>query len=44
MTPLLAVEDLHVWFELPGGPIGIVLGAEYRTDELFYHQDPQVTF
>jgi outer membrane receptor protein involved in Fe transport len=35
--------DTSKWFELPGGPIGIVLGAEYRTDDLFYHQDEQVT-
>jgi outer membrane receptor protein involved in Fe transport len=35
--------DSSKWFELPGGPIGIVLGAEYRTQDLFYHQDPQVT-
>jgi outer membrane receptor protein involved in Fe transport len=34
--------DSSKWFELPGGPIGIVLGAEYRTDDLFYHQDEQV--
>ncbi len=34
--------DTSKWFELPGGPIGIVLGAEYRTDDLFYHQDEQV--
>jgi outer membrane receptor protein involved in Fe transport len=34
--------DTSKFFELPGGPIGIVLGAEYRTDNLFYHQDEQV--
>ena len=35
--------DTSKWFELPGGPIGIVLGAEYRTDSLFYNQDEQVS-
>ena len=35
--------DSSKWFELPGGPIGIVLGAEYREDDLFYHQDEEVT-
>lgn len=35
--------DSSRWFELPGGPVGIVLGAEYRTDDLFYHQDEEVT-
>jgi outer membrane receptor protein involved in Fe transport len=34
--------DTSNFFELPGGPIGIVLGVEYRTDNLFYQQDPQV--
>jgi outer membrane receptor protein involved in Fe transport len=34
--------DSSKWFELPGGPVGIVLGAEYRTEDLFYHQDEQV--
>jgi outer membrane receptor protein involved in Fe transport len=35
--------DTSKFFNLPGGPIGIVLGAEYRADNLFYHQDPQLT-
>ena len=35
--------DSSKWFELPGGAIGVVLGAEYRTDDLFYHQDEEVT-
>jgi outer membrane receptor protein involved in Fe transport len=35
--------DSSKWFELPGGPIGVVLGAEYRSDDLFYHQDEEVT-
>ena len=34
--------DTSKWFELPGGPVGIVLGAEYRTDNLYYQQDPEV--
>ena len=35
--------DTGKWFELPGGPIGFVFGAEYRADDLFYHQDEEVT-
>jgi len=34
--------DSSKWFSLPGGPVGIVLGAEYRTDNLSYDQDEQV--
>jgi outer membrane receptor protein involved in Fe transport len=34
--------DSSKWFELPGGPVGIVLGAEYRTDDMSYTQDPLV--
>jgi len=34
--------DSSRFFNLPGGPVGIVLGAEYRTDNLAYDQDPQV--
>jgi outer membrane receptor protein involved in Fe transport len=34
--------DTSQFFNLPGGPIGFVLGAEYRTDDLFYQQDPDV--
>lgn len=34
--------DSSKWFELPGGPIGIVLGAEYRADNLEYREDEQV--
>jgi outer membrane receptor protein involved in Fe transport len=30
------------FFELPGGPIGFALGAEYRREELFYQADPIV--
>ncbi len=32
--------DSSQWFELPGGPIGFALGAEYRRQTLFYEQDP----
>ena len=35
--------DSSKWFELPGGAIGFVLGAEYRTDDVFYHQEEDVT-
>ena len=34
--------DTSKFFNLPGGPIGFVLGAEYRTDNLAYDQDPQI--
>jgi outer membrane receptor protein involved in Fe transport len=34
--------DTSKFFELPGGPIGLVLGVEYRTDDLYYNQDEQV--
>jgi len=34
--------DTSSFFNLPGGPIGVVLGAEYRTDNLHYQQDAQV--
>lgn len=34
--------DSSKWFELPGGPIGLVLGGEYRTDNLAFDQDPQL--
>jgi outer membrane receptor protein involved in Fe transport len=35
--------DSSKWFELPGGPVGIVLGTEYRSDNLYYHQDPLIS-
>ncbi len=35
--------DTSNLFELPGGPIGIVLGVEYRADDLYYQQDEQVS-
>ena len=34
--------DSSKWFELPGGPVGIVLGAEYRTANLKYRQNRDV--
>lgn len=30
------------FFELPGGPIGVALGVEYRKETLFYQADPIV--
>lgn len=30
------------FFELPGGPIGFAVGAEYRREKLFYQADPLV--
>ncbi len=34
--------DTSGFFELPGGPIGFAVGAEYRREELFYQADPIV--
>jgi outer membrane receptor protein involved in Fe transport len=34
--------DTSQFLNLPGGPIGFVVGAEYREDNLFYHQDEDV--
>lgn len=34
--------DSSQWFELPGGPIGFALGAEYRKDTAFFRADPLV--
>lgn len=34
--------DTSDWFELPGGPIGFAIGAEYRRERNFYQQDPLV--
>ncbi|WP_265562930.1 TonB-dependent receptor domain-containing protein [Sphingomicrobium arenosum] len=34
--------DTSGFFELPGGPIGIVLGAEYREDDIEYRQDEDI--
>ena len=35
--------DSSQWFELPGGPVGVVLGVEYRADDVYYQQDEEVT-
>ena len=32
--------DSSQLFELPGGPIGFVVGGEYRRETAFYHEDP----
>jgi outer membrane receptor protein involved in Fe transport len=34
--------DSSQLFEMPGGPIGFVLGGEYRREKAFYHDDPSV--
>ena len=34
--------DTSAWFNLPGGPVGIAVGAEYRRETAFYEQDPLV--
>jgi outer membrane receptor protein involved in Fe transport len=34
--------DSSQLFSLPGGPIGFVLGGEYRRETAFYHEDPFV--
>jgi outer membrane receptor protein involved in Fe transport len=34
--------DSSQLFELPGGPVGFVLGGEYRRETAFYHEDPFV--
>lgn len=31
--------DTSGWFELPGGPIGIAVGAEYRREDAFFEAD-----
>lgn len=31
--------DTGAFFELPGGPVGFAIGAEYRRDTLLYRQD-----
>jgi len=36
--------DLSQLFELPGGPISFVLGAEYRKETARYTEDPTVNF
>nr|WP_294169365.1 TonB-dependent receptor [uncultured Sphingomonas sp.] len=34
--------DTSTFFNLPGGPVSFVLGAEYRKDNVFYEQDEDV--
>lgn len=34
--------DSSAWFELPGGPVGFVVGAEYRRETNFFRADPDV--
>jgi outer membrane receptor protein involved in Fe transport len=34
--------DTSSWFELPGGPVGFVVGAEYRTEKNFFVSDDLV--
>jgi outer membrane receptor protein involved in Fe transport len=34
--------DTSAFLNLPGGPIGFVVGGEYREDDLFYHQDEDI--
>jgi outer membrane receptor protein involved in Fe transport len=34
--------DTSQFLNLPGGPVGFVLGAEYREDDVFYQQDADV--
>jgi outer membrane receptor protein involved in Fe transport len=33
--------DTSGFFELPGGPIGVALGVEYRTEDAFSRYDPE---
>ena len=35
--------DTSSFLNLPGGPISFVLGGEYRTDDVYYNQDEQVS-
>ncbi len=35
--------DTSGFLNLPGGPIGVAIGAEYRRDKIFYNQDPLVS-
>ncbi len=34
--------DTSQWFELPGGPVGFAIGAEYRREDAFFQADPLV--
>jgi len=35
--------DSSQWFELPGGPVGFAVGAEYRRETAFFRADPFVS-
>jgi outer membrane receptor protein involved in Fe transport len=35
--------DSSQWFELPGGPVGFALGAEYRREKLIQRSDPLIS-
>jgi outer membrane receptor protein involved in Fe transport len=35
--------DTSEFFNLPGGPIGVAIGAEYRKEDIRYDQDPLVS-
>ena len=35
--------DSSQWFELPGGPVGFAVGAEYRRETAFFRADPLVS-
>ena len=34
--------DSSKWFNLPGGPVGVAIGGEYRREKVFFQQDPLV--
>jgi outer membrane receptor protein involved in Fe transport len=34
--------DTSSFFELPGGPVGFAIGAEYRNQDIVYDQDPLI--
>jgi outer membrane receptor protein involved in Fe transport len=34
--------DTSQWFNLPGGPVGFALGAEYRRETNLYREDPLI--
>lgn len=34
--------DSSQWFELPGGPVGFAIGAEYRRETAYFKEDPLV--
>jgi outer membrane receptor protein involved in Fe transport len=34
--------DTGKWFKLPGGPVGFAIGAEYRSETNYFHEDPLI--